>query len=273
MGIDIQTRSLRRPHRRAPRTLRSESCCGFRRRSRPARPAPARASRNRRRARTGEASAPPRPHRAPAIRMAFARSRCSSSVCILRERHEDGANRSLARAQRKLAELVAREHLAHGQPHAAADIFFPAVQRLGWNRRRVLHAQNHRLARRRQRAPPQALRSAAPRSRPGPSHARGRGSARSDRRRHTPARATRGARSPAPRRTLRRRAAARPRSNAPASCSRKNPCDTTTRSALPSRCRTRSRRLARTDTPTINAPASTATAMATPPMTARFVRQ
>src|SRR5579872_3427404 len=58
-----------------------------------------------------------------------------------------------------------------------------------------------------------------------------------------------------------------------ASCSRKNPPPVMTDSVLPSRPITRSRRLARTESPTSSAPASTAVAVATPSSTARLVRQ
>ena len=207
------------------------------------------------------------------MRTAFARSALLEERLHPAERHEDGADGSLARAERKLAEIVAREHLPDGKAHAAADVLFPAVQRLGRNRRRALHAKDHRLAARSHRARRQGLRSTALRLLQAPSRDRGRGSARTDRRRRTPARATRGVRFPARRRTLRRQPAARPARTRPPAARGRIPATRTTRSALPSRCSTRSRRLARTDTPTISAPASTATAMATPPMTARLVRQ
>ena len=190
-----------------------------------------------------------------------------------RQRHEDRANRSLSRAQRKLAEVFPRQHLAHREPHAAADVLFSAVQRLGRDRRRILHAKDHRLAGagRELGGKPFAQQRLVPLAAPSP--ARGHETARTDRRPHIPARATRGVRSPAPRRILRPRSAARPARTRSAAARERIPATRTTRSALPSRCSTRSRRLARTETPTISAPASTATAMATPPMTARLVRQ
>ena len=129
----------------------------------PARPAPARAGRNRRRAQPREASAPRRRYQAPAIRIALRATALIEQRLHPGERHEDRANRSLARAERKLAEILAREHLTHRQPHAPADVLFPAVQRFGWNRGRILDAKDHRLARRRPRALRQAPRSTAPR--------------------------------------------------------------------------------------------------------------
>ena len=62
-------------------------------------------------------------------------------------------------------------------------------------------------------------------------------------------------------------------STSSASASRKNALAVTTWSTLPSRCSARSRRLARTDVPTRNAPASTDTATPTPATTARLMRQ
>src|SRR5437016_756303 len=61
--------------------------------------------------------------------------------------------------------------------------------------------------------------------------------------------------------------------SSPASFSRKNPWLVTTDSVLPSRLSTRSRRLARTESPTKRAPASTAVAVVAPSSTARLVRQ
>ena len=61
--------------------------------------------------------------------------------------------------------------------------------------------------------------------------------------------------------------------NASASFSRKKPEPATTESVAPSRFKNRSRKLARTDSPTSAAPARTETAIATPSTTARFVRQ
>src|SRR5579862_2436348 len=58
-----------------------------------------------------------------------------------------------------------------------------------------------------------------------------------------------------------------------ASASRKNPLRATTYCVLPSRASARSRRLARTESPTSSAPPSTPAAVATPSTTARFVRQ
>ena len=55
--------------------------------------------------------------------------------------------------------------------------------------------------------------------------------------------------------------------------SRKKPSDEITCSVRPSRPSARSRRLPRTESPTINAPARTATAAATPSITAELVRQ
>ena len=127
------------------RQRRSAWCCGFRPRSRRAHPARARASRNRRRAPTRGVSARRPPYRALDQNgigaIALIEQRLHSA-----ERHKDGANRSLSRAERKLAEILPREHLTHGEAHAAADVLFPAVQRLGRNRRRILHAKDHRLA-------------------------------------------------------------------------------------------------------------------------------
>ena len=60
---------------------------------------------------------------------------------------------------------------------------------------------------------------------------------------------------------------------ASASASRKNPVETTDAIGAAERCSTRSRRLPRTESPTSSAPASTATAVATPSTTARLVRQ
>ena len=61
--------------------------------------------------------------------------------------------------------------------------------------------------------------------------------------------------------------------NAAASSSRKKPLRITTESVLPSRSKTRSRKEARTDSPTRAAPPSTPVAVATPSSTAKFVRQ
>src|SRR4029079_9831638 len=58
-----------------------------------------------------------------------------------------------------------------------------------------------------------------------------------------------------------------------ANCSRNQPLRETTVSALPSRASTRSRRLARTESPTTSAPPRTPAAVATPSSTATFVRQ
>src|SRR5712692_10730326 len=60
---------------------------------------------------------------------------------------------------------------------------------------------------------------------------------------------------------------------AEASSSRKKPLREMTKSALPSRASSRSRRLERTESPTSSAPPSTPTAVETPSSTARFVRQ
>ena len=48
-----------------------------------------------------------------------------------RQRHKDRANRALTGAERKLAEIISREHLAHREAEAATQVLFPAVQRLG----------------------------------------------------------------------------------------------------------------------------------------------
>src|SRR6266536_5927314 len=56
-------------------------------------------------------------------------------------------------------------------------------------------------------------------------------------------------------------------------CSRKKPSRVMMESKLPKRRSTRSRKLARTDSPTASAPPSTPVAVATPSSTARFVRQ
>src|SRR2546427_12221438 len=58
-----------------------------------------------------------------------------------------------------------------------------------------------------------------------------------------------------------------------ASSSRKKPLRVMTKSALPSRASTKSRRLERTESPTSSAPPSTPTAVETPSSTARFARQ
>src|SRR5436190_17938256 len=61
--------------------------------------------------------------------------------------------------------------------------------------------------------------------------------------------------------------------NSSASFARKNPAPLITYSVFPKRPSTRSRKLARTESPTINAPPSTTVAVATPNSTARLVRQ
>ena len=63
-GNHVAGRSARPPVSPQTRTRRSESCCGFRPRSRPARPARARAGRDRRGGPTGGVCAPPQPYRA-----------------------------------------------------------------------------------------------------------------------------------------------------------------------------------------------------------------
>ena len=117
------------------RSRRSASCCGCRRRSRP--------SASSARMRKPKSSATRRLAQSPFDgrgvevldengigALALIEQRLHS-----RQRHKDRANRALTGAQRKLAEIFSREHLAHREAEAATQVLFPAMQGLGRYRR------------------------------------------------------------------------------------------------------------------------------------------
>ena len=227
-GNDVETGALGRAVSPQPRTRRSESCCGFRRAIAPSSSsARTRSPRSSTTRRLAEPALHRSRHRAPAMRIAFTRPRCSSSVCILRKRHEDGANGALARAERKLAEIVAREHL-RGRSAARCGRHPPSCRAATRSesptssRREGSPTGRHRSG----KLGGKRLRSAAPRSRRG-AFTRSRPWKRQNRS-STPYTCTRDARRPLscsvtnPSATTSGTAC----SNAPASCSRKNPCDT-----------------------------------------------
>ena len=206
------------------------------------------------------------------------------------QRHEDRQHVSLDGLERELSELRRRHNAVAGETQRAAHAVAPPVERLFRNRPRGLDPHQQRVAFR----DPERLGERGSDQRPSPLRP-GAGApvkppeavvnavdldstrplagsfTRDDalETNHRAAGRRLGASTDASARDPRRRHDA----NAPASASRKKRSEAMTTSVAPSRWTSKSRRLSRTDPPTSSAPERTATAAATPAMTARFVRQ
>ena len=99
------------------------------------------------------------------------------------ERHEDGANRSLARAERKLTEIFACEHLTDREPQRCGRRLPSSRAATRSESPTSSRREGSPTGLRRLRALRQVLRSTAPRFPQAPSPTRGRETARTDRRR------------------------------------------------------------------------------------------